>query len=417
MAKTEKTVHLGVDTGNSAKDVDDVNKSLGKTGGAAGGAKKGLKGVAGGFKGLGMAWKALGIGAVIGAFKSLKSIFTGNIETARKLERMGAFLAASFDVVRDAVEPLFIRLIDGFSDPQQAIKDLWKALKENIVNRIQGVIDSFGALGKVIKGVFKRDLDLIKEGANEAKTSFIQLATGLDETQQKDTWNKLGKQIKQITEDIEKEGNAAMRLTKIMQDVRDEEREMLSIRAKANKQIAESRLLAEDDTKGNEERLEALKAAVAEEQRVAEIELAIQEKKVNAMQAMIDLGKSSEEDIQKLAEERARFIELQTASTLRQKRVAAEVGVFTAKVEKEIADAEKAKIKRAELLVQAKELELEIQEELSNKEIEQLIKTEEKKQQILEKRIEADKKMRLQAAMSIMQSMANDRDWETALRS
>ena len=90
---------------------------------------------------------------------------------------------------------------------------------------------------------------------------------------------------------MKKEGDEAMRLTQIMQDVRDEEREMLLIRAKANKQIAESRLLAEDDTKSNEERLEALKKAVAEEQRVAQIELAIQQLKVDAMQAMIDLGK------------------------------------------------------------------------------------------------------------------------------
>ena len=330
----DKTINLDVNTGDSKKDVDGVNKSLGKTGGAAGGAKKGLKGLSGGFKGLGLAWKAMGIGALITAFKTLKSLFTGNIETARKLERMGAFLGAAFDVVRDALEPLFVAMLDGFENPQQAIKDLWTALKQNIVNRIQGLIDGFGALGKVIKGVFKRDLDLIKEGASEAGTAFIQLGTGLDETQQKDSWNKLGKQIKEITKDIAAEGNAAMRLTQIMQDVRDEERDMLLIRAKANQQIAESRLLAEDDTKSKQERLEALKNAVAEEQRVAQIELDIQEKKANALQAMIDLGKSSEEDIQKLAEERARFIDLQTGSTLRQKRVAAEVGVFTAQVEK-----------------------------------------------------------------------------------
>ena len=284
-------------------------------------------------------------------------------------------------------------MLDGFENPQQAIKDLWTALKQNIVNRIQGLIDGFGALGKVIKGVFKRDLDLIKEGASEAGTAFIQLGTGLDETQQKDSWNKLGKQIKQITKDINEEGNAAMRLTQIMQDVRDEERAMLMIRAKANKQIAESRLLAEDDTKSKQERLTALKAAVAEEQRVAKIELDIQEKKVNAMQAMIDLGKSSEADIQKLAEERARFIDLQTGSTLRQKRVAAEVGVFTAQVEKEKADAENAALKRSELLVKAKELELEVNEEFSNKQIELLIKTADKEKEIAEKKAKDLKKI------------------------
>ena len=52
--------------------------------------------------------------------------------------------------------------------------------------------------------------------------------------------------------------------------------------AKANKIIAESRLLAEDDTKAMTERLTALKAAVAEEKRVADLEVATQNKKVEA---------------------------------------------------------------------------------------------------------------------------------------
>ena len=203
---------------------------------------------------------------------------------------------------------------------------------------------------------------------------------------------------------MKKEGDEAMRLTQIMQDVRDEERAMLLTRAKANKQIAESRLLAEDDTKSNEERLVALKAAVAEEQRVAQIELDIQEKKVNAMQAMIDLGKSSEEDIQKLAEERARFIELQTASTLRQKRVAAEVGVFTAKVDKEKSDAIKEQIALEEQLAIAKEKGVEVTEEMGSKEIKAAIKVNEAKLKEEEK---------FQAAKQKAITGARDRDWET----
>ena len=399
----DKTINLGVDTGNSKKDVDGLNKSLGKTGGAAGGAQSGLKKMAGGFKGIGLAYKAMGIGLVIAAFNKLKNIFTGNIETARRLERIGAKLSAMFDVVRDAAEPLFTALLDGFKDPQQAIKDLWTALKQNIVYRIQGLIDGFGALGKVIRGVFKRDLDMIKEGAIDAKQSFITIATGVDELSRKEAWDKTKKKFKEITEEMKKEGDEAMRLTQIMQDVRDEERAMLMIRAKANKQIAESRLLAEDDTKSNEERLTALKAAVAEEQRVAQIELDIQEKKANALQAMIDLGKSSEDDIQKLAEERARFIELQTASTLRQKRVAAEVGVFTAKVDKEKSDAIKEQVALEEQLAIAKEQGVKVTEDMGSKEVKAAIKINKEKLKEEEK-FQAAKQKAITGAMT---SIAN----------
>ena len=202
---------------------------------------------------------------------------------------------------------------------------------------------------------------------------------------------------------MKKEGDEAARLTGIMQEVRDEEREMLLIRAKANKQIAESRLLAEDDTKSNEERLEALKKAVAEEQRVAAIEMETAEKKAKAMQDLIDLGKSGEDEIQALAEANARVIELQTASTLRQKRVAAEVGVFEAKVKKEKADAIKEEIALEEQLRIAKEKGVETTEDLSSKEVKALIKASDEKLKIEQKLQDAKQK----AISGAVKSIAN----------
>ena len=243
----DKTINLNVDTGDSKKDVDGLNDSLGKTGGSAKNAKKGLGGMAAGFKGLGTAMKAMGIGLIISAFVKLKDLFSGNIETARKFERLGAQLSAMFDVLRDRIEPLFLSLSKLFTDPLGSIKTFASAIQDNLINRVKALIDTFGALGKVVKGVFTRDMDLLKEGANDAKTAFIQLSTGLDEVQQ----SKVADTFKSITTEIKEETKAAGELTKAMQDVRDEEREMLLIRAKANKQIAESRLLAEDDTKSN----------------------------------------------------------------------------------------------------------------------------------------------------------------------
>ena len=90
----DKTVNVKVDTGDSKKKVDGVNKSLGKTGGAAETATKKTKGLAGGFKGMGVAMKAMGIGLIIAAFVKLKDLFSGNIETARKFEVLGAKLAS-----------------------------------------------------------------------------------------------------------------------------------------------------------------------------------------------------------------------------------------------------------------------------------------------------------------------------------
>ena len=314
----DKTIKLKVDSKDAVKGLDQVDKSVKGVDKSAKGAKSGLGGMTSAAKGLGTAFKALGIGLIVAAFVKLKDIFSGNIETARRFERISAQLGAAFDVLRDRAEDFIKSLI--------ALKNPFKAFKESF--------------------------------------------TG-------------------TTAEIKEEVKAIDTLTIALQGVRDEERDMLLVRAKANKIIAESRLLAEDDTKAMTERLTALKAAVSEEKRVADLEVATQNKKVEALQAIIDLGKSSEEDIATLAAERARLIELQTASILKQKRVAAEIGTFTNQIAKEEERIEKEKLARIELTNQANELNLQITEELTNKEIDLLIKAEQKKLEIEKKTADA----------------------------
>jgi len=174
------------------------------------------------------------------------------------------------------------------------------------------------------------------------------------------------------TAEIRDEAKAMGELTVALQNVRDRERDMLTVRADANKLIAESRLLAEDESKSMEERLVALKAAVAEEQRVASIEMSIQEDKVNALQEIIDLGKSSEEDMQNLAAERARLTELETASILKQKRVVTEIVTFEKQIETARTNAVKKKKKDADDKLKADEKEAAKLQETTDKELELL---------------------------------------------
>ena len=188
----DKTIKLKVDSKDAVKGLDQVDKSVKGVDKSAKGAKSGLGGMTSAAKGLGTAFKALGIGLIVAAFVKLKDIFSGNIETARRFERISAQLGAAFDVLRDRAEDFIKSLI--------ALKNPFKAFKESF--------------------------------------------TG-------------------TTAEIKEEVKAIDTLTIALQGVRDEERDMLLVRAKANKIIAESRLLAEDDTKAMTERLTALKAAVA----------------------------------------------------------------------------------------------------------------------------------------------------------
>jgi hypothetical protein len=382
----EKTIIIKTETKEATKNIQNLSDGVKGVGKSSTGAKKGLTEMKGSTDKLGLSFKALGIGLIVTAFMKLKDLFSGNIETARKFEVAGAKISAMFDVLRDRLEPLFMSLSKLFTDPLGSLKNFANAIKDNLINRVTGLIDTFGALGKVVKGVFTRDMDLLKEGMDEGKTAIVQLSTGFDELQQE----KIAEGFKSVTKEITEETKAVGKLTIALQNVRDRERDMLTVRADANKLIAQSRLLAEDESKSMEERLVALKAAVDEEQRVAAIEMAIQQDKVDALQGIIDLGKSSEEDMQNLAAERARLTELETASILKQKRVVTEIVTFEKQIETEKKKIAKDELDRQNLLLQAKELNLEITEGLDNKEIEALIKLEEKKLEI-EKKAAADK--------------------------
>ena len=341
----DKTIKINVDAKDGIKQVDQLKKGVKDTSTAAAGTKGAFSKMTTGVKGLGVAFKALGIGLIVAAFVKLKDIFSGNIETARRFERIAAQVSAAFDVLRDRTENFIKALID--------LKNPFKAFK-----------DSFTGTRK----------------------------------------------------EIQEETKAIDELTIALQKVRDEEREMTVERAKANKIIAQSRLLAEDETKTMQERLVALKAAIAEEKRVADLELQTQAKRVKALQEIIDLGKSSEEDLIELENERAKLIDLQTASILKQKRVVTEINTFEKQIVTEEKNREKAKLKIEQDRIKAKEKELALEKKaaddllkLKEKEARELKAIEDKKAAdellIREQRIATVKAMEIQAAQSILGSL------------
>lgn len=180
--------------------------SMGQIGGALSGFQGGLvtlqrsfqasSTASGGFsKALGILKVALiatGIGAIVVALGALVAYFTKTQQGADQLAKFLAPLKVLFGALVDGIAKFGGVIIKAFSDPKQAIKDLWEALKTNIVNRVKGLIDMFGAFGRVIKAAFDFDWQGVKDGAKEAGSAFVQTMTGLDEQQRK----KIAKTVK-----------------------------------------------------------------------------------------------------------------------------------------------------------------------------------------------------------------------------
>ena len=299
-----------------------------------------------------------GIGALLIAVVSLVSYFTNTKRGADMLKRAMAGLGAVMSVVTDLFSAAGEVMVNAFKDPEKAVKDLWEAIKTNLMNRLTGFADQWKALGTIIQGALTLDWDQVNEGAEDYGTALIQIATGMDEVQQKNFVDS----IKEIGKEIVTETKAMMALEQKLQDLRDAENAFMVQKAATRQEIEKARLLAEDESKTAEERLVALKKALELEAQTTAQEIKMARDRVKIQEQQMDLSENMFEDEQKLAQLRAAVIEKETASVKMRKRIATEVNAF----EKEI---QTAKEKRAKLDEQAAVFRLERLENETDEEL------------------------------------------------
>ena len=274
-----------------------------------------------------------GIGAFVVLIGSLVAYFKSTKDGAEKLERAMAGFGAVVSVITDRLSTFGEVIVSAFENPQQAVKDLWEAIKTNIVNRVEGLFDVFGALGDTIKAAFSLDWEGVKAGAADFSESMIQTATGVD-----DLTGKMAKGFKALGDEIEKDVAAAMKLKGLTQQLKDEEREFSKVRAQTRQDIQKARLDALDESKTAEERLAAVQKANDLELKTTEDVLKMQRRKIEVQKATMALSENMAEDLDELASLEVELIDLQTASFQTQKRLATEMETLT----NEIAAKEKA---------------------------------------------------------------------------
>ena len=343
MADIEANVKSNVGAvGQEAKDAAGDFQIMGTSVGAVGAKIKSMAAIAkASFLTIGGAIKATGVGALLLAITALTSYFKNTQRGAEMLEKGMAGLGAAMDVVTDLFSSAGETIVGAFKDPKQAVKDLWEALKKNLLNRIEGMIDGFKGLGKVIKSALNFDWDGVNEGAKEFNSSLVQVATGMDEVQRKN----FADGIKKIAKEINEESAAAMRLKGIMHDIRREEMEFSKVQAQTRQDVAKARLLAMDETKTQEERLEAINSVMEDELKMTANIIEMQKKKIAAKKEENSLGESMIEDVEALTALEVELIDLTTKSTMTQKRLMLEVETLTNEMNADAKTKEKARLK------------------------------------------------------------------------
>ena len=272
---------------------------------------------------------ATGIGALIVALGSLISYFTKTQRGADFLHKVMKAIGTTTSVLVDRLSALGETIFNAFSNPKEAIFDLWEAIKTNIVNRFTGLIDLFEAVGNGLEALWKRDMTGLKTAAYEAGTAIVQMTSGLDEAQQK----KLADGIRGITTEIKEEAKASFQLEAARQKLRDREISLIEIQAKRRKELEAARLLAKDETVSAKERLDALTRAQGLEQQTLKENTELQKQRISVMQQEVDLGESMAEDYRMLAEEKAKLHQIESESIRLQRRLKTEMNSLTKEIE------------------------------------------------------------------------------------
>ena len=360
--KAEKSYkNIGDEANKGAKATDKLNKNAnafgdvmpGKLGVIQSGfiaLKSGIMKAVMGFKTLRGAVMSTGIGAVVILFGALAQYFTDNEEGAGKLKQITAQLGVVFGNITDVISDFGKAIFEAFSNPKQAVKDLWEAIKTNLLNRVEGMSKMFSALGNVVKSAMDLDFEKLKKASSELGEAYIQTATGVENLSEK---LEAGfKKIKEFAKETNKEMAIAKQLEIDRLALTRFERTAIVDKAKAERDMMGLRLKARDEENfATQERLGFMREAnkIAEEQLAKDLHVAREKLRMRTTENTF--SKSSKENLDEEAKLKAEVFRIEKANFSERKRMKSEEQAL---VKQQLAK-ELAEVKRKEALAKKEE--------------------------------------------------------------
>ena len=308
----DKTMTFEIDSNikSVTKDVDKLDKSTDK---ASGGFKK--MGTA--VKGIGTALKAAGIGLVVALLAKLGEVFSKNQKVLDTFNTAMVALEIAFNdlftFISNNIGAVTGFFKDIFENPQESLKDFADAIKDNLIERFQSLLDMIGHLGKAINHLFKGEFAEAKDAAVNAGKEMVDTFTGVDNS------------VDKITETVKKASVAVLDYSKNTLDQAKsivavtKAAELASVEfARLNAQFLKDaeiqRQIRDDETKTFAERIAAnleLDKILAEQQKAQKAQIQLQ---INAAQAQFSLN-SSQENLIALKEQEVALLELEETIT------------------------------------------------------------------------------------------------------
>lgn len=248
----------------------------------------GLKGTSKALKLFRIALISTGIGAIVVALGSLISFLSTTQKGIDAVTSVTRPLQAVFQSLIGVLQNLGSKLFDAFSNPKQALNDLYEFVKGNLINR-------FKAFGVILDGIINLDFKKVTDGILQAGTGVENLTDKI-----KDSANASNEFL---TEAINK-GKEIDRLAKEREKL---ETTIASRQAALNKQLAEQRTILSDTSKSGQERVDAADEAERIQQQIIDnqnelLDLEIEELKIK--QSLNDTSREEERQLDELIAKR-----------------------------------------------------------------------------------------------------------------
>lgn len=302
-----------------------ASQSLGLMGSKFGIMGTAIQGMIGGVKGLSLGFKGLkgilissGIGAIflaIGtAVSALMTYFKGTVDGARKFAAITGTLKGVMTALKEVLIKVGRFLATMFEDPQQAVKDLWEAIKNNLVNRFKGMLDFFksgwSAIANGAKGVAAAVASIFnKDKREEANAYFLQMQKDMVETGKAAAQMATGLDIDKTLEKARKEMVTIKETAKENADIEQRKHDLyisntkfLGREAKLLEEIARLTDISSDKELEIADSLKGTNEAIAVTQDLYAGRIALANEAVKIKEAEMALGSNSKEDERELME-------------------------------------------------------------------------------------------------------------------
>ena len=300
-----------------------------KTGGAISGFTKLTSSVGGATKGFNLMKVAIigtGIGALLIALTSLSAAFTSSEEGQNKFAKIMAVIGSVVDNVVTLMSDLGLVIISAFENPQKAIEDFAKLIKDNIVNRFEGLLELLPALGNAVSLLFKGEF---AEAGKVATNAVGKVALGIEDVVGK-TESAINA-TKDFVNEIVKEGKIAGQIADQRAKADKLDRDLIIERANANRDRADLLNKAADkENKNVQEKIGFLKEAGQIEEDITNKEIAAAQLRLEAKVAENAQANSTKDDLLEEANLKARLIDLETAKLRKAKLVTTQIATLNA---------------------------------------------------------------------------------------